>query len=104
MPLVSSPEHIRASMSRILAPGQVVELRALHVPTSGGPRTFSGFFTDVDAFAQAAAQFSDMGARGVYFTPNPLKPDLLGSMANTASPATRGSLAKDIDVTGIRWL
>ena len=104
MSLISSAPPIRAAMQRIFAPEQVVELRALYVPTSGGPRTFSGFFNDLDAFAEAAAKLSDMGAQGVYFTPNPLKPDLLGGAANTVSVATRGSTARDVDVLGVRWL
>ena len=54
--------------------------------------------------AAAAAQLSDMGAGGVYFTPNPLKGTVTSSITNQASPASRGALAKDIDVLSPRWL
>ena len=105
--LIAFPEEICAHMARIVAAEQLVELRALHVPTDGGPRTFSGFFNDVEALAQAAAKLSGMGATGVYFTPNPLKGGLLdapGLIPNRVVPATRGALAKDIDVAEVKWL
>ena len=105
--LTAFPEEICAHMGRIVTTEQLVELRALHVPTDGGPRTFSGFFNDVELLAEAAARLSSMGARGVYFTPNPLKGGLLdapGLIPNRAVPATRGALAKDIDVAEIKWL
>jgi P4 family phage/plasmid primase-like protien len=104
MSLVASASHIRSAFERILLPEQVVELRALHVPTDRGPRTLSGFFDDHDALAKAAAELSDMGAGGVYFTPNPLKPTVTGTVTNRAEVATRGSLTKDVDVLGSRWL
>ena len=104
MSLVASPEHVLAALQYICEEGQVIELRALHVPTSEGPRTFSGFFDDLEKMAAAAAQLSDMGAGGVYFTPNPLKGTVTSSITNQASPASRGSLAKDIDVLSPRWL
>ena len=104
MSLVASASHIRSAFERILLPKQVVELRALHVPTDRGPRTLSGFFDDHDALAKAAAELSDMGAGGVYFTPNPIKPDLLGSNPNRVEVATRGSLTRDVDILGARWL
>ena len=102
MSLVASASHIRAALSRILLPEQVVELRALHVPTDQGPRTLAGLFNDHDALAKAAAELSDMGAGGVYFTPNPIKPDLLGSNPNRVEVATRGSLTRDVDILGPR--
>lgn len=105
--LTAFPEEIRNHVGRIVSAEQLVELRALHVPTDGGPRTFSGFFNDVEALAEAAARLSGMGARGVYFTPNPLKGGLLdtpGLVPNRVVPATRGALAKDIDVAEVKWL
>ena len=104
MSLVASASHIRSALSLILLPNQVVELRALHVPTDRGPRTLSGFFDDHDALAKAAAELSDLEAGGVYFTPNPIKPDLLGSNPNRVEVATRGSLTRDVDILGARWL
>ena len=104
MSLIASPEHVLSALQYICEEAQVVELRALHVPTSEGPRTFSGFFDDLEKMATAAAQLSDMGAGGVYFTPNPLKPTVTGTVTNIVSPASRGALAKDVDVLGSKWL
>lgn len=99
-----SRAHIRESFDRILLPDQIVELRALHVPTTQGPRTLSGFYTDHDQMTEDAATLSERAAHGVYFTPQPLKPDLLGTDPNVISIASRGSLARDVDVLGMRWL
>lgn len=104
MSLDASADQILAFMSPILAPEQLVELRALGVPTNMGPRTFSGFFTDHEAFAQAAANLSDIGASGVYFTLNPLKPTVSSAPRNRVTVATRGSTTKDVDVRRSKWL
>jgi hypothetical protein len=74
-----------------IAPGQAVELRALHV---GGKKAICEVFGDLHALAGKAADLDAAGARGVYFTPNPIRPDLLGSRAS----------ANDQDVIRRRWL
>ena len=104
MSLDASPEQVLAYMSEVLLPEQLVELRALNVPTNMGPRTFSGFFTDHEKFATAAANLSNAGASGVYFTLNPLKKTVSSAPRNVVTPASRGSLAKDIDVVRPQWL
>ena len=104
MSLDASADQILDFVTKVLAPEQLVELRALGVPTNMGPRTFSGFFTDHEAFAQAAANLSDIGASGVYFTLNPLKPTVSSAPRNRVTVATRGSTAKDIDVERSKWL
>ena len=71
--LTASHEQIEAYMASVLSSDQLVELRALNVPTNMGPRTFSGFFNDHAKLAHAAANLSDLGSSGVYFTLNPLK-------------------------------
>ena len=102
--LTASHEQIEAYMASILLPGQLVELRALNVPTNMGPRTFSGFFNDHAKMAHAAANLSDLGSSGVYFTLNPLKTTVSSNPRNRVTPATRGSLTKDIDVERSKWL
>lgn len=72
-------------------PGQVVELRALGV---GGKRAVCEVFGDLAALARRAAELDAAGAQGVYFTPNPLRPDLVGSRASS----------KAVDVVERRWL
>jgi hypothetical protein len=59
-----------------LVPGQLSELRALDV---GGRRAVHGYFNDPAAMAAQAAAWDAAGAKGVYFTPNPLRPDLISS-------------------------
>ncbi|MBP3954761.1 hypothetical protein J8F10_05620 [Gemmata sp. G18] len=90
----------------LVAPGQVVELRALRVRRgTGRPHTEAGFF-DADHLpdmARAALDLTDH-ARGVYFTLNPLAPDLLARRANRTDWAGEGELARDRDVTARRWL
>ncbi len=96
-----------AEQYRLLAePGQVVELRALDVRRGGGrPHVEAGFF-DSDhllEMARTALQVTPL-ARGVYFTLNPLNPDLLARRCNRIGWAGEGELAKDKDVLRRRWL
>ena len=56
-------------------PGQVVELRALGVQ---GRKAVCEVFSDLGALARRAAELDAAGAQGVYFTLNPLKPDMVG--------------------------
>jgi hypothetical protein len=89
----------------LIEPGQVVELRALDVKGNGRPHTEAGFF-DSDhllQMARAALQVTKR-AKGVYFTLNPLQPDLLARRCNRIDWAGEGELAKDKDVLRRRWL
>src|ERR1700722_14871561 len=90
----------------LIEPGQVVELRALDVKRGNGrPHTEAGFF-DADHLAdmaKTALQVSPL-AKGVYFTLNPLNPDLLARRCNRIEWAGEGELAKDKDVLRRRWL
>lgn len=90
----------------LIAPGQVVELRALGVQRNGGrPHTEAGFF-DHDHLldlAKTALRVTPY-AKGVYFTLNPLRPDLLARRCNRIDWANEGELAKDKDVLARRWL
>ena len=90
----------------LIAPGQVVELRALDVRRGNGrPHTEAGFFDagHLADMAKAALQVSPL-AKGVYFTLNPLNPDLLARRCNRIDYASEGELAKDKDVLSRRWL
>ena len=95
--------EIKKSLEKILAPGQVTELRALNVDVDGidGLVTVNGFFDDYDELAKAAAEITE-GARGVYFIPNPLKPDLLERSKNQVMIKGRG--AGDSDIEKRNWL
>ena len=101
-----SIEQVEAWLRLLLAPGQVAELRALGVKRGRGrPCTESGFFDSghLREMARTALALSPI-ARGVYFTLNPLRPDLLARRANRVEWAGEGELAKDKDVLCRRWL
>lgn len=90
----------------LIAPDQVVELRALGVQRGRGrPHTEAGFF-DADHLTEMATAALDVtrSARGVYFTLNPLKPEILARRGNRIDWAQDGELAKDRDVIARRWL
>jgi hypothetical protein len=89
----------------LIAPDQVVELRALDVIHQGRPHTEAGFF-DGDhlvEMAKAAVEVS-WKAKGVYFTLNPVNPDLLARCCNRMKWAKEGELTKDKDIVARRWL
>ena len=95
---------VQEGLESILVPGQVVELRALGVPMANGLRTMTGFFDSPALMAEAAMYLDKQGARGVYFTPNPLRADIGGSERNSIGIARRGSAASDTDVATVNWL
>jgi hypothetical protein len=82
---------IERYLSLFIRPGQVAELRALGV---GGNRALCKTFADVAAAAAWAAEKDALGPKGVYFTPNPVRPDLVNSKAST----------KDVDIVRRHWL
>ena len=83
----------------------VHELRALNVPEGAyHVRAIAGFFDDPEAMAREAAQLSERGATGVYWTPNPVNPDLLARSVNRTRRAERGASTADGDITLRRWL
>lgn len=82
---------ITAALRVFCLPDQVVEVRALHVQ---GKRAVSQVSTDLAQLALWAADCDQAGAMGVYFTPNPLRPDLAG----------RDVAARKADVVCRHWL
>tara|TARA_R100000664_G_scaffold29862_2_gene41996 strand:+ start:626 stop:3085 length:2460 start_codon:yes stop_codon:yes gene_type:complete len=97
--------EIHSAIRTIAENGQIIELRALQVPSADGfRRTVTGFFDDLELFAQAAVKLSDAGAKGVYFTPNPVKSIPKTMPRNELRPATRGSATTDADIERVNWL
>jgi hypothetical protein len=104
------PEVNAATVAKWLAlfvrPGDVAELRGLHVQQRyGRPQTVAGFFdgAHLDEMAREALALTSK-ARGVYFTLNPLKPEILARCANRTKNADTGDLASDHHVARRRWL
>lgn len=97
---------IRAALDVMCEEGCVYELRALNVPTGGDwTSTFSGYFDDLEALAGAAVNLDRRCARGVYVTPNPVKPDLLARRNNKAKRCRkRDPLTKNGEIERRRWL
>jgi hypothetical protein len=97
----------RLRAAGLVGDGRVFEVRAVKasVPSYRRRHTRSGFF-DADHLedAVAAALTLDQSAAGVYFTMNPLTPDLLARRANRIDAADEGGLATDRDVLCRRLL
>ncbi len=83
--------------------GQVVELRAIGKNNSGYPETFSGYFDDYKKLAAAAITANKNG--NVYFTLNPVKPDLLARRCNrSVSIRGRDPSTADDNILRRQWL
>lgn len=86
-----------------MAPGQVVELRAPKSRVGYGARTVSGYFdrAHLEDFAQAVAGIK---APAVYFTLNPVLPDLLSRAANRARALEKDEpTTTDKEIQARRW-
>lgn len=82
---------------------QVIEVRALEASLQGERRgTLSGYFDDHEKLVQAVAGIRL--ARGIYFTLNPLKRDLLARAVNRIQYAKRGEATADGDMVARRWM
>ncbi len=73
------------------AASEAVELRALHVQ---GRKAVCQVFTDMEKMATFAVEMDQAGAKGCYFTPNPLRPELAGASVS----------ARKADVLRRHWL
>jgi RecA-family ATPase len=93
-------EHIKAALQFFRREaGQVSELRILGIK---GAAPAAGYFNDVDLMAKAAQQWSG-GAAGVYFTPNPVAPELLNRAINRVEKWAKQTTA-DSDVLRLKVL
>src|SRR3712207_6288380 len=93
-------DQVRQTLSLMLEPGQVTELRVLDVSTPGyrRPHTVSGYFDDVDALIDSLGPVQRT-AKGIYVIPNPVDPALLARAANRARDVgERDPLTGDSDI------
>lgn len=104
-PPVPDVAEIERALRLFRQPGEVVELRALHVSTPNYRRghTVSGYYDDLARAAKDAADLSPFAA-GVYFTLNPVNPALLARARNRCRPIEREPLTSDNDVARRSWL
>lgn len=93
--------------------GEVTEIRAYGLKKAnrawegwaGGAGIVYGYFNNATDFAKAAAALERAKAPGIYFTLNPVQPDLLARSANRLKAAdVKSSSTSDLDIQCIRWL
>lgn len=91
-------EKIALYLRQFVALDQVTELRAF-----GVGRTLSGWFDGehLDLMARSAMELSRSGCHGIYFVPNPVKPETARGL-NTVGIA--GRTTADGDILERRWL
>jgi len=95
----TSIAQIVACLRLFVADDQITELRILNAGRAG---TVSGYFSDIDCMAKAAAKWSGR-APAVYFAPNPINPALLARAKNRLLEHAK-STTGDADITRRRWL
>ena len=103
-----TPAEAAAALKKFFHPGDVFEIRALDASTVTNPRphTVSGYFDfeHIDA-AAALIEKTIRFARGIYYTPNPVKPALLARAANRfRDMGPRDPSTADKDIPRRRWL
>lgn len=89
-------DMVRRTLDTFIVPGQVVEVRCL---SAQGRAAVCLVSSDFEALARFAAQCDQAGASGCYFTPNPLRAELLGGTASAkkADVLERHALLIDVD-------
>lgn len=94
-------------------PGEVVEIRAYGLSKiskawegwAGGAGIVYGYFDNAEAFGQAAESLERAKAPGIYFTLNPVIPDLLARAANRLKAAdAKSPTTSDDNILCVRWL
>jgi putative DNA primase/helicase len=92
-------EIIRQMMLLLFMPGDTVELR---VPKAGKYKTISGYYRDHEKLAEAARTNDGLGP-GVYWTLNPVLPDLIARRANRTECYV-SETTTDAQIVCRRWI
>jgi len=93
-------------------PGEVVEIRAYGSNGKGPWEGFArgagivyGYFDNAGDFGKCAEALDKAKAPGIYFTLNPVNPDLLARAANRLKAAEmKTSTTSDADIICLRWI
>jgi uncharacterized protein DUF3987 len=90
------------AVSFICANG-VTEVRALEAMANGDrwPGTYAGYFSDPEVLAKSVGNIKQ--AKGIYFTPNTVNPDLLARSCNRLQRAGKGGTTHDTDIIRRCW-
>jgi hypothetical protein len=107
-PAGPAPSVVAGWLRVLIGPASVAELRAVDVATGTGgwTATVTGFYDSdhLDAMAEKALEITAK-AEGVYFTLNPLQPELLARLSNKAKEIKKKDIsAGDKNVLRRRWL
>ena len=96
---------INTILNLVFSPGDVFEVRCLDATTPDWRKehTEAGYFT-FENIDKMIGELNRISARGVYFTPNPVHPDLLARSANRFQAAKRNAATTDADILCRRWL
>jgi hypothetical protein len=99
-------EKIRESLEIVITTGQVFEIRVLDAVTvrKSYPHIWSGYFDNPTAAAEAIEQANFQNFGGLYWTLNPVKPELLGRAFNKLRPVAKDPTTADGDVLTRRWM
>jgi P4 family phage/plasmid primase-like protien len=99
----SIPQGVADSLRAIIEPGQCFEVRILNYRKPNGyvVRAIAGWFDDPDKAATAVKRY--IGKANVYFTPNPVNPDLM-ARANNRLIERPKSTTGDADITRRGWV
>jgi hypothetical protein len=102
LPVAQRIETVATWLRHLKEPGDVTELRAVNYTTDREGRylqTFSGYF-DYEHLQEMARQALRLTAHaeGVYFTLNPVNPDLLALASNRVRQARKGEQTADEDI------
>ena len=88
---------IEAAIRTLAAEGQITEVRAFEAVLKGqgrAPRIVFGYFDDPAKLAAAVNSITE--AKGIFFTPNPVNPDLFARSANQLRvPVNKGETTSD---------
>jgi hypothetical protein len=106
IPLIE-PEEVGKALSVVIDDGQAFEIRILSPRYKGrrwSPRVLYGYFDDPAAVVAAIQQAGLEGAKGVYFTLNPIDPALLARGHNRLVEAKDGQTTADTNIVRRRWL
>jgi len=93
-------EEILRTWNIFRQPGEVLELR---IPKAGKFKTISGYFDDPTKLADAVIGLADEKFAGIYFTVNPVRPDLLARAANRYEKYAV-TTTSDADIIALHWL
>lgn len=94
-------------------PGEVTEIRAYGLKGkakawegfAGGAGVIFGYFDNAEAFGKAADALEAAQGHGIYFTLNPVTPELLARAANRLKAADgKTPSTSDKEIAVIRWL